>query len=1129
MTTVAKGILLMTLTGGTALAGGANYLLKEHLGYAWSNQVVSYAFSAPQGQCAAGSLRLSGPRGAQAVQLLDAVAWPGSAFVQSGRVAFVVDDLKPLTVNAYALEFSGTPAAPAALPTALSVTTNAGQAELTTPRFGARLPLGQAIYDPPREPGKVAGPVAALRLADGTWFGGSRLTGSTPVKSWSARLLESGPVVARVETVYTYADGNTLRVMTQLNAGDYAVQFDMEAARDRNADGWELLLAKGIGIGEGVKLTGMRYLAKEVPFTVDVAATAPFLFLNPWPGDGWFPDSPATVRLKVAGKNTELHLSVVDCASWVTPKTNAPWFNFLTWSLEGIEIMWDGWRSKRIPLSPAEGGIKLQMSLLSGRRKWTVGERPDGAGLLDAFVARGVGHYTPMPGLDEIKDLVLEWPDGPKHPYLFASADEIATMAKRNPKAYQDLTSLAPLTNVLSNLGAIDYFRAIMEVAVRYDMMIDSGKIPPADRPLWKARTAYMAYLVADPSHWSFERGCCSGNPNMTVSRTINVGFMGFALRDHPMSKTWTDRALTWTKYWLETIVDDSGSWPESAHYARVTWADFADIAILARQAGVHDFFKDPKFRKMSLFYEKTMLPPHPLRLNGTPSAAVRGTPLYGRGTRIDAWGGMASVQAALLAKDDPAFSAIMQWCWKETGYSDMFSHNTAGMTALLSNRDLPLARPDWKSEFLPTLGYLLRSHLGTPYENYLLFVTEYFRSPDGEIWPPDTGAIANWYALGKPVGGSFSRAAETTHGVTVNRVIPAMNWDPASGATVKGAGYVTTVRHDASAILPGLDYASVNFSVWSNRDIFLAIPKDMPALPKRNKEGSLPMEWRRQLFLVSDDKPEGITYMVLRDSVSGGQPSQWNFWTLSEKIGTPEDAKNRDAFLADKPGAKMAPLRELKGNRLTAFGQFGVDLDYFIAAPANTPRHTLRFGLSQGAYGVERALPEYQDLLYLQRPGDGDYFVALFPRLSDQPAPEFESLSKDRGMRITGTFGTDTILLTQSPAEISSKPVRLKGTAAMAQDRVAGLKLLLGAAGEVECRDYRMMAAVPATLSVTPESLSLALGAMTEATEITLEAPGKWKVAPGTAAGVTWTPGKGNRGTLKVPPATPAVRLVKK
>ena len=99
---------------------------------------------------------------------------------------------------------------------------------------------------------------------------------------------------------------------------------------------------------------------------------------------------------------------------------------------------------------------------------------------------------------------------------------------------------------------------------------------------------------------------------------------------------------------------------------------------------------------------------------------------------------------------------------------------------------------------------WTLSEKLGTPQENCLLFVAEYLRSPDGEIWPPDTGAIANWFALGKPIGGSFSRAAETTHGVTVNRVIPATNWDPASGATVKGAGYVTKVRHDASALLPG-------------------------------------------------------------------------------------------------------------------------------------------------------------------------------------------------------------------------------------------------------------------------------------------------------------------------------------
>ena len=86
----------------------------------------------------------------------------------------------------------------------------------------------------------------------------------------------------------------------------------------------------------------------------------------------------------------------------------------------------------------------------------------------------------------------------------------------------------------------------------------------------------------------------------------------------------------------------------------------------------------------------------------------------------------------------------------------------------------------------------------------------------------------------------------------------------------------------------------------------------------------------------------------MIRDSirgVKGGQPTMWQMWNVSEKIGTPEEARDVAKFLADKPGNKCLPARELQGDRFTAVGQLGVDVEYYIASPADTPRHTLRWG----------------------------------------------------------------------------------------------------------------------------------------------------------------------------------------
>jgi len=1089
----------------------------------------------------ASSLKLVGPNGPQAFQLSDVEYWPSTTFIRSGCVSFVAGPLAAYGEQKYILgprKGDGSVPAPS---TDLNIASNETEATLSTSVLGIKVRLGSQIYSSPVPPEQVPGPVLSLRLPDGTWFGRSRLYGSTPISGWSACVSDAGPVFARYVASYSYADGRVLQIRISLNAGDYAACFDCtvralscrpsaDSQDAGSSDGWELVLGNGIALPEGVKIQGMRYLAKEVPFRVDPGSADPLFYLTPWAGDGWFADSPTVVRLKTQGRESEIHLSARRPGEWVEPRREAPWFNFTRWSFEMIDVMWSGWRGLRIPAVPADDGVALRLNSIAGRRIWTVGFKPNGDGLLDAFLCRGAGHYTPLPTtLDELKDMTLEWPDGVKHPSMFASAEELKSMAERNPAAWRDMSNVAPLTNNLSNLGALDYMRVIMDTAVRYDAHIDSGVFTAEERTRVKARMALLAHLVADPTHWSFERGFCSGNPNMTVSRYANISFLGFALWDHPMGRQWASFGVEWMKRWLREVVDDSGSWPESAHYARVSWADFVDVAILARNRGMHDFFSDPKFRKMALFYEKTMMPPHPLRLNGAPPAPARVTALYGRGTRMDAWGGMASALAAVSAGNDPAFSRVMQWCWKETGWSEMFSHSTAGMTALLADRSLPAEAPSWESERLPTLGYLLRSGVGTPVESYLLFVTEYMRSPDGEIWPPDTGSIAGWYALGKPLGGAFSRAPETAHSVTVNRVLPAVNWDPASGASVQGAGFVTSSRHDGAAFLPGADYANVLFDVWSNRDFWLSIPKEMPGLPKRQREGRTPYKWRRQLWRVDGTRGDGPSYLALRDTVSGGEPTQWHFWTWSEKIGTPEEAAARESFLADKPGAKTAQCRELKGNRFTAVGQFGVDVEYYIAAPTDTPRHTLRFGVSQGAYGVARAIPEYQDLLCLQREDDGEYFVVLCAREQGAAAPQFETCAEGRGVRISGDFGSDILFVCQERSAGKVGSYQFEAEALVIQERAGSLRLLFGSPGHFASERLSIRTPVPAEAEISDGKILVFARPGDDQARIEIEHAGSWTLGKESDKGVKWLPAHERGGTLCLPPGTAKAVLTKR
>ncbi len=1127
---VCATMLLSVTIGETAAAGEKKIVLTEHLNRLWVGEFVSYPFEAEQGQCAPQSLRLTGPAGPRPAQLSEVQFWPGTKTVQSANLSFIVEDLPPLSSQTYTVTYA--PDGAGAVPASdLKVVPGDSSVEATTSRFGARFLFGEKVYEKPLPAAEVSGPLLALRLADGTWFGGSRLYGKTAIKSWSAKITDNGPVFLRAEVTYTYADGNTLTVAFQLRAGDYALLSETQVKADSADDGWELLLNKGVAIPDGVKLFGMRSEAREQPVSFTPSAVEPACYLSPWSGDDCFPDGPTVIRLKLAGRLEELHLSVRDAGAWVRPDPAPRWQNFNTWGDGEPDSFWSGWQNKRIPLIPSEGGVLLRLNLLAGQRKWSLGANADGKHLWETFQHRTTGDYTPFARLNEVKDMILDWPDGrKKHPFLYLSGEELKAAGKR----YDALTiaqDLNLLRKQLDSLGNLDLFRICLEIATRYDMLIDSPEIAPAERKLFKAQMAYLGYMMADPNHWSFERGCIFGNPNMSVARVIDLGIIGFALRDNPQSRQWITYALDWAKYWLREVVDDQGYWPESSHYARFSWSEFVQLALVARNAGEYDFFADPKFKAMTLFYEKTLTPPDPLRVvaNATPSGVKapnpRIDPPYGRGTSGDAWG-VSGLIARATATSDPAFSRLMQWSWRESGYAGYFGNfSRAGLNQLYVNRDLPAECPDWRSEFFTPLGYLLRSRVGRADENYLLFVSQYPRYRDGEKWPGDTGSIAKWFAGGKPIGGSFSRRGEVAHPMMQCRVVLATNWDPAKGQKSPDSWYVTSATQDAFAPLPGAEYVSVGFTITDIRNVygFLNLRDNYPAFPPREQAGVPPLYWQRQLLLVGNEPGGPLDYLVLRDSVAGKQPTSWHFWTLSEKVGTAREAAERTAFLADKPGAKPAPLRELSGDRFTALGQFGIDTEYYIAAPTGTPRHTLRYGLRSGAYGMDGGFEfdEYQDLLYLQLPGDGTYFVALFPHAPDQPSPDFSTLGNGTVIKVSGIFGTDYCFLSKVATSAAAEEAAFEGCAAVVRNRTSGLSLQLNAPGKVSYRDYSLSASLPASLSVTPYALTLTLSSAA-ASQLTLRAPGIWAVQQ---AGVTLSQ-KAETLTLEVPASTRTVTL---
>jgi hypothetical protein len=704
-----------------------------------------------------------------------------------------------------------------------------------------------------------------------------------------------------------------------------------------------------------------------------------------------------------------------------------------------------------------------------------------------------------------------------------------------DPKVAARAKVVEKLQADLARFGAFDKMRHTMAVAVNYDALIDSPMVSADARPVLRARLAYLAYVLADPTTWSPERGYCSGNPNMTVAHVLNAGYLGCTIPDHPLARVWAQPAMALMERALEELGPEGEHRESVANYAGVSGASMLCFAIAARNAGLHDYVNDPRMKKLMLYLAKQYTPPDlrgDAKKGFTPGLSR--LPGAGRGPAGQRLA-LPGMMAKATASSDPEYSRTQQWVWQRAGYPVFIANQMlGGYEYVYMDRDLPAARPDWGTDFFPEYGVIFRQGLGTPDEWYMNFQVKMW---DGV--PSANGSFAALFAKGAPLSALFSKGWADRDELVVSRVLPARrrgtpeerydHFYHTQEAELAGHSALPRQDYAAADIVIG-DWAprmQVGGSGKANPDFDQLMTVRLPEWPPIPAAGNFPILWTRQVLFVKDDDPAGAGYLLLRDTVSGGQPTIWQFWTLSEKIGTPEEARNPEAFLADKPGDKVVEPRELKGDRFTALGPFGVDLEYYLASPTATPRYTLRGGTTYDQWERRGGVPEYQDLLHLQMPGDGAYFVALFPRRRGEPVPSFEALGNGMIIKVSGEFGTDHGFLSGAEAEAAAGDVRFKGTAGSVQDRPSGLVLSLGAKGEVRYKAYGLTAGFAASLRAGEKTLTIEIqdkvtdGDKTRAPQVpfrggtvTITAPGEWapaKPLPGvelakTAAGWTLT-----------------------
>ncbi|HEY3417041.1 MAG TPA: hypothetical protein VGM23_09180, partial [Armatimonadota bacterium] len=728
-----------------------------------------------------------------------------------------------------------------------------------------------------------------------------------------------------------------------------------------------------------------------------------------------------------------------------------------------------------------------------------------------------------------------------------------------SPEVAEKTQLLARLRKALNyELWGFQFGWAGAPTPILYDGVIDSPAVPEAERPVLRAQMAYYAYRLADPAVWSAERGYCSGNQNMTVTWEISRGLTACAIPTHPMAKVWYRKAERIMEYFLDHMVGPAGEWPESmGGHGRTSIDMLLAFAVASSTSGLHDYVNDPRVKRMVLDWAKMETPRDP-RPRGTVGATPnrRYFPAMGRDC-IGFAGGTCGVLARALSKSDPALSADLQWAWLEEGGNGSLAH-LGGFSFIFCDKSLPAKQPNWTSEVFPYAGAMFRHGLGTANEHQTLL---YSGDHSAAFYTTHTGSFANIFAYGTPVAGTpagsyeyqegfLTCGVDLAHGVGTLEERKAIygyhgmpqdanmwGWPDGQKALFGEHGGLANVS--SFSTLPRQDYAAVDVARHYPRRLVLNWKTDLPAWPPMPQAGKPPVDWRRQVLFLKDDDPAKANYLLIRDSIKGGQPTMWQMWTVSETLDMPDKVQDVAAVLANKPGYKILPARELKGDRFTAIGQLGVDVEYYIAAPSTTPRYTLRWGTDMLISTTNKFVqPEYQDLLHLQMPGDGAYYVAFFPRKRNTPAPTFSTLGSGLIIKVQGDFGTDYGFLSALDATASGEGASFKGTAGSVQDRMDGQVLSLGAKGTVRYQDVSLAAEFPASLRVRKNALTVELPATIQPPAFKLAQPFSGGTVMITTAG-EWALAKPLKGvklaktdagwTLTVPAGVRRVELIGK
>jgi hypothetical protein len=1030
-------------------ASAVDFVLREQLGYGWSNACVTFSLKPEQ----AGMLRkggaLLGPGGKTIpCQLAEEGGLPQIAFQA---------DLAPYTTAEYVLAPGGS-----RLAADLEAVDAGGVIRLANSRIGIELRKALKAGE---------GPVARIRLGSGVWTGGSSFAGGAPVKAYAVELTARGPVFAEAVCRASFADGGTWTLRFRVEAAEPVVlveeQFD--------APGGGLFR---VALGDkAFQPTHLMHRNADVTSSALMADPVADYFLEPWlhwnnPRHGnWIAlytpsavapawQARATADIKAVAPDATVDALAEEMKPTAKHRDANP--DMLVAGLLKPSLWRDPkWAGRSTQIDPSvqalvkDGLMTLEMPVQGGRRKWMLGALDKDAS--EELLMGKNRRVAPPPQklvvkhgdfpLDQVKDFVLDCDgDADNHPVLYIRKQDLPALKARlksNPAELKRWTGEQPIDKYFLDgpirefiasgdvrLGkmmaarGLDYLQTCTDWYLRQDERQTPGAAPhmqslilstlnlldpvmstdavaPEARKRILARIAFLGYVVNSPDYWSQERGYC-GFANMSSIVALYQTALGCMVPSHPKGREWGERGLNELHRELLAWSDADGGWLEAPHYAMVTFDHILGGFTMGHNAGYGDYVYDPRMRKVIEWFA-AISTPGDSRTGGFRHHPPIGNTYHGEPT------GAYGILAGLWKARDPDFASRMQWMYEQNGSFAGLGigwnfPTMLGYQFLFSQHGVAARPASCGSGLFRETGVVLRDAMGSGRETYLHMIA----GSNHDHYDVDSGSMV-LYGKGRILAddwGYIGRHPEQWHSMLTS-------------ASAWGGGLM---RIEAFAPGAALDYVS-------------------------GRKGS----WQRQIAFIKDAVPgKGPAFFLIRDTQSADEPSTWRLWLTALKDARPDAVEapasvdvaasmdalsrkgNRDDSLTEgleakraKPAAPAGPGVTVHARGATLVGGEDVDMDIFIyeAATLGLKTETATQKVTCGyRNGKVDAMANTQTALIGTLAGRGAVSALLVPRLKTEAVPTVTWFAEGRGVEVTSAAGTDVVFLAP-PRRRASEP----------------------------------------------------------------------------------------------------------